>query len=46
MALIHRGSRRWLSYLRHDPRLKLVRVSSAHAHVTNLPVRGWLFEAR
>ncbi len=28
MALIHRSSRRWLSYLRHDPRLRLIRVSA------------------
>jgi hypothetical protein len=46
MALIHRSSRRWLSYLRHDPGLKLITVSNAHAHLTNLPVRGWLFEVR
>jgi hypothetical protein len=46
LALIHSSSRRWLSYLRHDPRLKLLKVSSPHAHVTNLPVRGWLFEVR
>jgi hypothetical protein len=46
MVLIHRSSRRWLSYLRHDPHLRLIEVSSPHAHVTNLPVRGWLFEVR
>jgi hypothetical protein len=46
MVLIHRSSRRWLSYMRRDPRLKLIEVSSPHAHVTNLPVRGWLFEVR
>jgi mannosyltransferase len=46
MALIHRDSRRWVSYVRHDPRLRLVKVSAFHAHVTKLPVRGWLFVVR
>ncbi len=46
MALIHRSSRHWLSYLRHDPRLRLLRVSAFKAHASNLPVRGWLFVAR
>ena len=46
MALIHRSSRRWLSYLRHDPRLKLIKVSAFKMHASNLPVRGWLFTVR
>jgi hypothetical protein len=46
MALIHRSSRRWLSYLRHDPRLRLIKVSAFKAHASNLPVRGWLFVVR
>jgi mannosyltransferase len=46
MALIHRSSRRWLAYLRHDPRLRLVKVSAFKAHASNLPVRGWLFMVR
>ena len=46
MALIHRTSRRWLSYLRHDPRLRLVKVSAFKGHASNLPVRGWLFMVR
>ena len=46
MSLIHRSSRRWLSYLRHDPRLRLIKVSAFKAHASNLPVRGWLFVGR
>ena len=46
MALIHRSSRRWLSYLRHDPHLRLIKVSAFKAHASNLPVRGWLFTVR
>ena len=46
MALIHRSSRRWLSYLRHDPRLSLIKVSALKSHASNLPVRGWLFVVR
>ncbi len=46
MALIHRSSRRWVAYLRHDPRLRLIKVSAFKAHATNLPVRGWLFVVR
>jgi hypothetical protein len=46
MALIHRSSRQWLSYARHDPRLRLIKVSALHAHASSLPVRGWLFEVR
>ncbi len=46
MALIHRSSRRWLSYLRHDPYLRLIKVSAFKAHASNLPVRGWLFAVR
>jgi hypothetical protein len=46
MALIHRSSRRWLAYLRHDPRLRLIKVSGLGAHASNLPVRGWLFVVR
>jgi hypothetical protein len=37
---------RWLSYLRHDPRLRLIKVSAFKAHASNLPVRGWLFVVR
>jgi mannosyltransferase len=46
MSLTHRSSRRWLSYLRHDPRLRLIKVSAFKAHASNLPVRGWLFVVR
>lgn len=46
MAFIHRDTRRWVSYLRHDPRLRLIRVSAFHARLTNLPVRGWLYVVR
>ncbi|MFZ1992587.1 MAG: hypothetical protein WAU75_00645, partial [Solirubrobacteraceae bacterium] len=46
MALIDRSSRRWLSYARHDPRLRLIKVSAFHAHASNLPVWGWLFDVR
>jgi mannosyltransferase len=46
MALIHRSSRHWLSYLRHDPRMRLIKVSAFMAHASNLPVRGWLFVVR
>ncbi|MGH2892818.1 MAG: hypothetical protein ACRDPM_06050, partial [Solirubrobacteraceae bacterium] len=46
MALIHRSSRRWLSFVRHDPHLRLIKVSAFRAHVTKLPVRGWLFVVR
>ncbi|HXD67124.1 MAG TPA: glycosyltransferase family 39 protein [Solirubrobacteraceae bacterium] len=46
MALIHRSSRRWLSYLRQDPRLRLIKVSALKAHASDLPVRGWLFTVR
>jgi mannosyltransferase len=43
MSLIRRGSRSWKAYLRHDRRLKLIRVSRAGAHGSHLPVSGWLF---
>jgi mannosyltransferase len=46
MRLIHTSSLAWLYYLRHDRRLRLLRVAAPHAHGTNLPVRGWLFSAR
>jgi hypothetical protein len=46
MTLIHRSSEQWLSYLRNDPRLQLIKVSDLHAHASNLPVRGWLFVVR
>ncbi len=46
MALIHRSSRRWSSYMSHDPRLRLIKASAFKAHVSNLPVRGWLFVVR
>jgi mannosyltransferase len=46
MALIHKASRGWLRYLRHDRRLRLLHVAEPHAHGTNLPVEGWLFAVR
>ena len=46
MALVHRSSQRWLAYLRHDPRLRLIKVASPHGHASDLPVRGWLFAVR
>jgi mannosyltransferase len=46
MTLIHRSSRRWLSYVRHDPRLRLIKVSAFKAHASDMPVRGWLFIVR
>jgi mannosyltransferase len=46
MALIHRTSKRWTSYLAHDRRLRLIEASSSHLYSSNLPVRAWLFAVR
>jgi hypothetical protein len=35
-----------VSYLSHDPRLRLIEVSAFRAHASNLPVRAWLFVVR
>jgi mannosyltransferase len=43
MRLIHRDSGTWTRYLEHDPRLRLIKVSSPHAYGGSIGVRGELF---
>jgi mannosyltransferase len=45
MVLINRASRRWTSWLRHDPRLRRIAFASPHVH-TGLAVRVTVYVRR
>ena len=46
MKLIHRDSERWLRYLNHDGRLRLIKEAAPHAYSANVGVRGYLYTVR
>jgi mannosyltransferase len=46
MKLIHRDSKSWLRYLKHDPHLRLIKASAPHQYSANVAVGGYLFTVR
>jgi mannosyltransferase len=46
MVLIHRASKRWLHYLEHDSRLRLIKTDALHQYSANVGVKGDLFAVR
>lgn len=46
IRLIHRDTRRWRWYLKHDRRLRLIKRASPYQYRANVGVRGLLFVVR